>query len=56
MAGGAGQILNSRSEFNWCHMPRLVVEEEDKEARTTREAKEKQEKDEMTRALEGEGG
>ena len=29
--GGAGQILNSKSEFNRCHIPRLVVEEEDKE-------------------------
>ena len=27
--GGENNILNSRAEFNRCHIPRLVVEEED---------------------------
>ena len=31
--GGAGNILNSRAEFNRCHIPRLVVEEEDQDTR-----------------------
>ena len=34
--GGAGSILNSKAEFNRCHIPRLVVEEEDEEQRTKR--------------------
>ena len=29
--GGAGSILNSRAEFDRCRIPRLVVEEEDRE-------------------------
>ena len=29
--GGAGRILNSRSEFNRCHIPRLIIEEEEDE-------------------------
>ena len=28
--GGAGSVLNSRSEFNRCYIPRLKVEEQDK--------------------------
>ena len=33
--GGAGRILNSKSEFNRCHIPRLVVEEEIEEGEGT---------------------
>ena len=29
--GGAGQILNSKSEYDRCHIPRLVVEEIEEE-------------------------
>ena len=29
--GGAGSILNSKSEFDRCRIPRLVVEQEDEE-------------------------
>ena len=28
--GGAGSVLNSRSEFNRCYIPRLKIEEQDK--------------------------
>ena len=31
--GGAGAILNSKSEFNRCYIPRLVMEEEDKDVK-----------------------
>ena len=34
--GGAGNILNSRAEFNRCHIPRLVVEEEDTDTKQKR--------------------
>ena len=27
--GGEGSLLNSKAEFNRCHIPRLVVEEEE---------------------------
>ena len=40
--GGAGSVLNSKSEFNRCYIPRLKVEEQDK-IRTM----EQQEEDEM---------
>ena len=30
--GGASSILNSKAEYNRCHIPRLVVEKEDEEA------------------------
>ena len=33
--GGAGRILNSKSEFNRCHIPHLVVEEEIEEGEGT---------------------
>ena len=29
--GGAGSILNSKSEFDRCRIPRLIVEEQDEE-------------------------
>ena len=34
--GGAGNILNSKAEFNRCHIPRLVVEEEDQDQESRR--------------------
>ena len=40
--GGATEILNSRSEFNRCHIPRLVVEVEEEEIRKAREQKEEE--------------
>ena len=50
--GGSGSILNSKSEFNRCHIPRLVVEEEDEEKRKKRLEKEKLEKEETGRMLD----
>ena len=38
--GGAANILNSKSEFNRCQIPRLVVEVEDEETRLRRLEKE----------------
>ena len=40
--GGAGSVLNSKSEFNRCYIPRLKVEEQDKIKKM-----EQQEEDEM---------
>ena len=34
--GGESRILNSRGEYNWCHIPRLVIEEEDEETKNER--------------------
>ena len=33
---GDASILNSRGEYNRCHIPRLVIEEEDEETRNER--------------------
>ena len=52
--GGANNILNSKAEFNRCHIPRLVVEEEDQEVRKKREQREEQERKETLRILEQE--
>ena len=52
--GGATEILNSRSEFNRCHIPRLVVEVEEEEIRKAREQKEEEEIKELIRSLESE--
>ena len=41
--GGENMILNSRSEFNRCHIPRLTIQEEDMEDRKVREAREQEE-------------
>ena len=38
--GGAGAILNSKSEFNRCHIPRLQMEEEETEGAREREESE----------------
>ena len=50
--GGAGHILNSKSEFNRCHIPRLVVEEEEEDVRKQRLAKEEKERQELIRGLD----
>ena len=50
--GGAGEILNSKAEFNRCHITRLVVEEEDDESRIQREENERLEDEELGRTLE----
>ena len=50
--GGAGQILNSRAEFNRCHIPRLVVEEEDTDTKQKRKEVERLEKEELLINLE----
>ena len=49
--GGAGQILNSKAEYNRCHIPRLTIEKEDEDDRKLRLEKEKAEKDEITMTL-----
>ena len=50
--GGMGRILNSKAEFNRCHIPRLMVEEEDEESKKLREDREKKEDEELVRVLE----
>ena len=35
--GGAGAILNSKAEFDRCHIPRLVLEEEESEVKSFRD-------------------
>ena len=50
--GGAGQILNSKCEFNRCHIPRLVVEEEDKDEMVLRQTLEQHEREAITRELD----
>ena len=35
--GGEGSILNSRAEYNRCHIPRLRVEEEEESKKRQRE-------------------
>ena len=52
--GGATEILNSRSEFNRCHIPRLVVEKEDDEIRKAREKREQEEIKELISNLDNE--
>ena len=50
--GGAANILNSRSEFNRCHIPKLIVEQEEEGAKKIRIMKEREEEAELTRCLE----
>ena len=52
--GGATEILNSRSEFNRCHIPTLVVEVKEEEIRKAREQKEEEEIKRLIRSLESE--
>ena len=49
--GGAGQILNSKAEYNRCHIPRLVVEKEDEDSRRIREERERKEDEDLERIL-----
>ena len=49
--GGAGMILNSKSEFNRCFIPRLVVEKEDEEQRLKRIEQEQRDREELHNAL-----
>ena len=50
--GGATNILNSKSEFNRCQIPRLVVEEKDDETRELRLKFEEQELRDLVATLE----
>ena len=52
--GGAASILNSKSEYNRCHIPRLVVEKEDEEVKKLRKELQNQDKEERSRQLEEE--
>ena len=45
-------ILNSRSEFNRCYIPRLVVEQEDEGAKKDREEEEAKELQELLKNME----
>ena len=49
-----GQIFNSKGEFSRCYIPRLGVEEEDKDARSERLSREQQESEALTRNLDEE--
>ena len=48
--GGAGSILNSKSEYNRCRIPRLVMEEIDEEQIAEQEARELEEASEQLEA------
>ena len=50
--GGAGGVLNSKSEFNRCYIPRMVVEEEEETSKRDRLAREQLEREETQLALE----
>ena len=50
----AVRILNARSEFNRCHIPRLVLEEEEEETIKKREQQEKLEMEELMKSMEQE--
>ena len=50
--GGANNILNSRAEFNRCYIPRLVVEEEDKDSMEQRLVDEEQTQQEIKKIME----
>ena len=45
-------ILNSRSEYNRCHIPRLVVEREEEGAIKEREQWEEKEREEVLKIME----
>ena len=40
--GGAGAVLNSKSEFNSCHIPRLRVEDEEETKRREEQLRKEQ--------------
>ena len=48
--GGEGSILNSKSEYNRCHIPRLQLEEQEQEEELKR--REQEEKEEQEQAVE----
>ena len=52
--GGASNILNSRSEYNRCHIPRLVVEQEDEDVKKERELQEQKAFQELMKSMEQE--
>ena len=52
--GGASSILNSRAEYNRCHIPRLVLEEEDEQTTKEREQLELLEMEQLIKELEQE--
>ena len=54
--GGAGRILNSKSEYNRCKIPGLVIEEVDEEQQEEEEARELQNIMELLRRQEEEWG
>ena len=54
--GGAGMILNSKSEYNRCKIPRLVIEEVDEEQQEKDEARELQSTLELLNRYEEEWG
>ena len=49
--GGAGAILNSRAEFNRCHIPRLVVEVEEEGKKKKRLEQEQRDKEELSEIM-----
>ena len=52
--GGAANILNSKGEFNRCHIPRLVMEEESSDQKVERRQWEQSERDRMKPELDQE--
>ena len=50
--GGAGCILNSKSEFDRCQIPRLIIEEQDEEKLKKNEEEEEQEMERLSSSLE----
>ena len=49
--GAEGGVLNSKSEFNRSHIPRLVLEVEEKDAQEQRLAQEQADKEELERVM-----
>ena len=49
--GGAGSILNSKGEYNQCHIPRLVVEPDDEESNSSRKVEEQQAMVELVKSM-----
>ena len=50
--GGEARILNSKGEWNRCHIPRLVMEEVDEDDRKELQRLEQERKDELLKSLE----
>ena len=49
--GGAGNILNSRAESNRCHIPRLVVGEEDQKIAEEQQVREQEDDNALAQTL-----